>query len=395
MSTSPPRGMSSPILHDAPLPSDPSELARLSREVMADFLRSTRAYDVLPTSSRVLVLDADMPIQSALNALVENDVNAAIVFDTTIGALVDVFTFTDVCHILRTFHVPGTHATERALKTYTIASWRIFQKRKRQGDSGGGTTGTPGGAASVEAGKDVTVVASPDTAVDGRARRHVSFTDASDPTSGANSAAAAAYPGTPHGANDGRSGHDGGADVSHVGIDIEMAGTAPRSSPGEKEGHRPPQRPHHIESIHPEENLLVAVAKLQRDRVHHMPVVDPEGNTVLAILSYQDIAKYVIQRFTDPRPLFEQPLHTLELPSFKPNQVVTAPGSASMLSVLDLLVDRQISSIPLLATDGSDAVVDVYGRDDVAFLVLDPSWMALDAPVDEVRRTQLEWVSLQ
>jgi len=54
------------------LPPYDREAAALGVSVMADFLRSVRAYDVLPDSGKLVVFDVSVPVKLAFYALVEH-----------------------------------------------------------------------------------------------------------------------------------------------------------------------------------------------------------------------------------------------------------------------------------------------------------------------------------
>ncbi len=89
--------------------------------------------------------------------------------------------------------------------------------------------------------------------------------------------------------------------------------------------------------------------------------------------------------FSDARRLFDLSLFALGIGSF--DDVVVVPELASVISVLNVLVDRHITAVPVVNTAGQ--VVGIYGLADVGFLANDPSLMVLDAPVGEVRRAQV------
>ena len=73
-------------------------------------------------------------------------------------------------------------------------------------------------------------------------------------------------------------------------------------------------------------------------------------------------------------------------------EILVVPETASVVSVLHVLAERRVSSVPIVAADGSGVLLDVYSREDVAFLANDPSLMVLDAPVGDVRRAQISMV---
>lgn len=143
--------------------------------------------------------------------------------------------------------------------------------------------------------------------------------------------------------------------------------------------------PSHLISIDPEDNLLTVSRKLRRHRVHFMPLLDREQNMVVAVLSHRSLLRHLLSTLTDTRPLFNQSVSALGVGSFG-SSVVVVPNTTSVLSVLNVLAERRISSVPLVNEAGQ--VTDLYSRDDVAFLANDLSLRVLDAPVGEVRRAQ-------
>lgn len=149
---------------------------------------------------------------------------------------------------------------------------------------------------------------------------------------------------------------------------------------------RPPPR---LVSIHPEDDLLTVSRKLRAFNIHHMPVHDPDTDAVIGVLSHRSLMAHVIARYCDATVALEQPLCSIGVGSFA--DIVVVPETASVISVLHVLAERQISSVPIVNPD-SGALVDVYCRDDVAFLANDPSLMVLDAPVGDVRRAQAQMV---
>ena len=156
------------------------------------------------------------------------------------------------------------------------------------------------------------------------------------------------------------------------------------------EGSSPPP-PRRLIAIDPEDNLIVVSRKLQRHGIHHLPILDLEQNAVVAVLSHGNLLTHILSRFTDIRKLLDAPLYCLGVGSFR--EVVVVPDTASVISVLTLLSERAISSVPVVNAMGQ--VVDLYGRNDVGFLSNDPSLMVLDAPIGEVRKAQMGMVSVQ
>jgi CBS domain-containing protein len=148
-------------------------------------------------------------------------------------------------------------------------------------------------------------------------------------------------------------------------------------------------------AVDPEDDLLTVVLKLRRHGIHHLPVLDSEANAVLCVLSYRSLLLHLVSKFADDAllPLLAQPLLALGIGSFG-EDILVVPETASVVSVLHVLAERHVSSVPIVAADGSGVLMDVYSREDVAFLANDPSLMVLDAPVGDVRRAQISMVRL-
>jgi CBS domain-containing protein len=146
-------------------------------------------------------------------------------------------------------------------------------------------------------------------------------------------------------------------------------------------------------AIDPEDDLMTVSLKLLHHGIHHLPVFDADQNAVLAILSYKGLLLHLTAKFTDGEAvrMMEQPLRAMGVGSFG-EDILVVPETASVVSVLHVLAERRISSVPIVAADGSNVLVDVYSREDVAFLANDPTLMVLDAPVGDVRRAQISMV---
>ena len=147
-------------------PLTPAAAVARVRATLSEFLRAGRAYELLPASGKVVVFDTvnlycwaaalarlrvartrrlgmrargaplsrlaaaglpyarrsspsisfswtpqDVPIRLALYALVEHETPAAPLWDSARGHLAGMLTVTDLCDIMRIFHVPGTPST--------------------------------------------------------------------------------------------------------------------------------------------------------------------------------------------------------------------------------------------------------------------------------------------
>lgn len=531
-----------------------AEIARRGRAALVQFLRTYRAYDLMPESGKVVVFDTDVPIRLAFYALVEHDTAAAPLWDTARGRFAGMLTASDLCDIMRIFHVPGTQSTAAALAEFTIATWRSYASSTAAAAAaaaasadGGSVSGSmslarspasssrgpssvhgspallglPGGALLDGMHEDGAAAVAADGSTSslkpGRRRTGTGTgsIDAAEPSGGrsrsasrssASGAAALSSAGGGRGGGGGGSGmaedgddgdhddaspgggnagdalllpHDhapSGSAASAATAAAASGGSAPRGSAGvskirtmsassaasagagtaaansglggggKRDGLRPPPTPgggpapapassapdqrrpagtpaRDLVAIDPEDDLLTVVLKLRRYGIHHMPVLGPEadgvggvssntaasaslhaggagggnggaGLSVLAVLSYKSLLEHLVSKFTDADSvaLLEQPLLALGVGSFGAD-ILVVPETASVVSVLHVLAERRVSSVPVVAADGSGVLVDVYSREDVAFLANDPTLMVLDAPVGDVRRAQISMVS--
>lgn len=385
--------------------------AALGREVIADFLRSSRAYDVVAASGRVLVFDVDVPLRLAFYALVEHDSPCAPLWDSATGQLCGTLTSSDLCDIMRIFHVTGTQATGAALSEFTIAAWRAFagsEEGLRRGLTTPDLSSRLGSHSNLQelafASAHTSRVASDSDGEEGVEGEAEALTATAPATAAAGSSASYASRPVPAplstlaAASGGRAGASGGeSDISMVegGGEVPFEESGRRGLPLGRHSHTPNPNPNKLlptlVSIHPEDNLLVVAGKLLAYNIHHMPMVDPEQNAVVAVLSYRTLFTHIADKYTDTRRLFDQPLCTLGIGSYGPD-IIIVPESASVISVLHVLAERRISSVPIVTADESRTLVDLYSREDVAFLANDPSLMVLDAPVGDVRRAQIQMV---
>lgn len=100
-----------------------------ARRSFASFLASTTCYDALPSSSKVVVFDVGVPLRLAFYALVENEVTAAPLWDSSRGEFAGMVTVTDFSQILLEYHKRGTvgsSSAAQALNKHTLASWKRF-----------------------------------------------------------------------------------------------------------------------------------------------------------------------------------------------------------------------------------------------------------------------------
>ncbi|OQR81297.1 5'-AMP-activated protein kinase subunit gamma [Thraustotheca clavata] len=97
------------------------------RQVIRHFLETSKCYDVIKDSGKVVVFDVKIPMNLAFFALVEHHIKSVPLWDADQGCFVGMFTSTDFVNILRHFY--GTGAPMNAAAEHSIASWKALSLR--------------------------------------------------------------------------------------------------------------------------------------------------------------------------------------------------------------------------------------------------------------------------
>ncbi|XP_062321565.1 5'-AMP-activated protein kinase subunit gamma-1 [Osmerus eperlanus] len=93
------------------------------RNVYTRFMKSHRCYDLVPTSSKLVVFDTSLQVKKAFFALVSNGVRAAPLWDSKKQCFVGMLTITDFINILhRYYKSPLVQIYE--LEEHKIETWR-------------------------------------------------------------------------------------------------------------------------------------------------------------------------------------------------------------------------------------------------------------------------------
>ncbi|UMM21744.1 hypothetical protein L5515_003293 [Caenorhabditis briggsae] len=89
------------------------------------FMKAHKCYDLIPTSSKLVVFDTHLPVRKAFYALVYNGVRAAPLWDTDNQRFTGMLTITDFIKILCKHYDKGDNAERiRALEDQQISHWR-------------------------------------------------------------------------------------------------------------------------------------------------------------------------------------------------------------------------------------------------------------------------------
>jgi hypothetical protein len=68
---------------------------------VSDFLHGHTAYELIPESGKVVMLDVDLPVRQAFHALHEQGIASAPLYDSQCGGVVGVISASDFIHMLR------------------------------------------------------------------------------------------------------------------------------------------------------------------------------------------------------------------------------------------------------------------------------------------------------
>ncbi|NXN28037.1 AAKG2 kinase, partial [Nycticryphes semicollaris] len=101
----------------------PSPLEESESDIYVRFMRSHKCYDIVPTSSKLVVFDTTLQVKKAFFALVANGVRAAPLWESKKQSFVGMLTITDFINILhRYYKSPMVQIYE--LEEHKIETWR-------------------------------------------------------------------------------------------------------------------------------------------------------------------------------------------------------------------------------------------------------------------------------
>ncbi|VDM39056.1 unnamed protein product [Toxocara canis] len=98
--------------------------------VYALFMKAHKCYDLIPTSSKLVVFDTELPVRKAFFALVYNGVRAAPLWDSYKQEFVGMLTITDFIEILHRYYTSDSKSEGiKELEEHKISTWReTFEK---------------------------------------------------------------------------------------------------------------------------------------------------------------------------------------------------------------------------------------------------------------------------
>ncbi|CDW54902.1 SNF4:AMP activated protein kinase gamma subunit [Trichuris trichiura] len=98
-------------------------LSENKEQIYSQFIKSHRCYDLIPTSTKLVVFDTELSVKKAFFALVYNSVRAAPLWESKIQQFVGMLTITDFITILHKYYKSGEDDI-KGLEEHRICSWR-------------------------------------------------------------------------------------------------------------------------------------------------------------------------------------------------------------------------------------------------------------------------------
>jgi len=112
-----------------------TERQRSAQEEVLQVLRTTICYDLMPVSSKIVVLDTELSVKASFRALSENGLNSALLWDYKVSDYVGVVTVTDFVDILRHFYYDSSSPSDKPkfpeLERFRVREWRELLAKQR------------------------------------------------------------------------------------------------------------------------------------------------------------------------------------------------------------------------------------------------------------------------
>ncbi|KAI5617084.1 5'-AMP-activated protein kinase subunit gamma-2 isoform 1 [Silurus asotus] len=321
------RGLSEGMLEK--LDHDDEVVEESESDIYMHFMKSHKCYDIVPTSSKLVVFDTTLQVKKAFFALVANGVRAAPLWETKKQSFVGMLTITDFINILhRYYKSPMVQIYE--LEEHKIETWRELYLQE---------TFKP------------LVNISPD------ARSQYSNIT---------------------------------AESTYIFRQIEMSVQVQQMVQiYELEEHKiETWRELYLQetfkplvNISPDASIFDAVYSLIKNKIHRLPVIDPVSGNALYILTHKRILKF-LQLFVCemPKPAFmKKSLADLGIGTY--SNIAFIHPDTPIIKALSIFVERRVSALPVV--DVSGKVVDIYSKFDVINLAAEKTYNNLDISVTQ------------
>ena len=121
-------------------------------------------------------------------------------------------------------------------------------------------------------------------------------------------------------------------------------------------------------TIHPSESLCEASKLLLNNQLHRLPLIDstPTSDTIVSVLTQSKILRFIAANEVN-QTLLEKTIGELGLGTFE--NLITIEPSTQLIEILLIFIDKRISSVPIVDSDGT--VLDVFEKYDVLVFRLD------------------------
>lgn len=142
-------------------------------------------------------------------------------------------------------------------------------------------------------------------------------------------------------------------------------------------------------SIGPDASLYDAIKTLIHNRIHRLPVIDPQTGNVLYILTHKRILRFLFLYINElPKPSYMQKtLREIRIGSY--NNIEIATEDTSIITALFKFVDRRVSALPIVDTDGR--LKDIYAKFDVINLAAEKTYSDLDVSLKSANEHRNAW----
>eukprot|EP01103_Thecamoeba_quadrilineata_P005136 TRINITY_DN14974_c0_g1_i1.p1 TRINITY_DN14974_c0_g1~~TRINITY_DN14974_c0_g1_i1.p1 ORF type:complete len:391 (+),score=68.25 TRINITY_DN14974_c0_g1_i1:81-1175(+) len=123
---------------------------------------------------------------------------------------------------------------------------------------------------------------------------------------------------------------------------------------------------------HPSDTLFQTTQTLLKYKIHRIPLIDKENdNTILAIISHYRILKFLMNNVPKKnRSFLKTKLGDLKIGTAE--DVLTVHSDTSLITILDHMLEKKISAIPIVDIDGN--LVEIFSKDDVVALAQHPKF---------------------
>lgn len=150
---------------------------------------------------------------------------------------------------------------------------------------------------------------------------------------------------------------------------------------------RPSRKP--LVSMRPDQSLHEAINLLSKNRVHRLLMIDPYTGDVLYVLSHKRILRFLFVYLNEFPELtfFHKTIHDLKIGTYA--DIVSVTDNTSIRTAFQLLLEKDISALPVLDEDG--ILLDVYAKYEVLNLVSEKLYTNLSTTIGEIRNKKKDW----